>query len=840
MVPAAARSPVLPIHTVLPELRAALSKGTAAVLQAPPGAGKTTGVPLALRGEDWLGDRRIVMLEPRRVATRAAARRMASTLGESVGTTIGFRVRGETRVGPATRIEVVTEAILTRWLLSDPLLEEVGLVIFDEFHERSLNGDVGLALALQTQALVRPDLRLLVMSATLDGDAAAEVLGGAPIITSTGRHYPVALRYRPPRHGSRLEDSVASAVLHALANDEGSVLAFLPGAGEIRRCLSALERAQLPDDVRLLPLFGALGAREQDVAIAPTPDGERKVVLATSIAETSLTIDGVSIVVDGGFTRTMRFSPRSGLSRLDTVRVSRSAADQRSGRAGRTAPGVSYRLWMPEEDAHLVDRAQPEILESDLASVVLDLALAGVEQPETLRWIDAPPPPSVERARQLLRHLGALDGAHRITEHGRAMASLGLHPRLSHMLIAAQALALGAAACIVAALLEERDILRRHATPAEVDLRHRISIVANVNDGERRTDVDADAVRRVRDQSRTLRRLLRVEDDELVDPESAGQLLALAYPERVAQRRPGGGHRYLLRNGSGAVLGDAGSLAHSAFLAVADLDGKSPDSRIYLAAHLEKADLLAMFAGEIERHDAVGWDRTAGTVTAIRQEHLGAIILRQVTIPDPDPVAVTNALLDAVARNDGVNLSWPTSAVGLRQRISFARSLDAAWPDVGDAALAATLDKWLRPHLAGVRRASEVEALDLYNIVLGLLSPQQRRQIDVIAPTHLVVPTGSRIPVDYGDVSAPSVSVRLQEMFGCAETPRVGAGRVDVTLHLLSPAHRPVQVTRDLAGFWRTSYFAVRKDLRGRYPRHEWPLDPLAATPTTRPKRRAT
>ena len=808
------------------------------MLQAPPGAGKTTGVPLALRGEDWLGDRRIVMLEPRRVATRAAARRMASTIGESVGKTIGFRVRGETRASPATRIEVVTEAILTRWLLSDPLLEEVGLVIFDEFHERSLNGDVGLALALQTQALVRPDLRLLVMSATLDGEAVAEVLGGAPIITSTGRHYAVTLRYRPPRHGSRLEDSVASAVRYALANDEGSVLAFLPGEGEIRRCLSALERARLPDDVRLLPLFGALGAREQDIAIARTPDGERKVVLATSIAETSLTIDGVSVVVDSGFTRTMRFSPRSGLSRLDTVRVSRSAADQRSGRAGRTAPGVSYRLWMPEEDAHLVDRAQPEILESDLASVVLDLAVAGVEQPETLRWIDAPPPPAVERARQLLRHLGALDGAHRITEHGRAMASLGLHPRLSHMLIAAQAVGLGAAACIVAALLEERDILRRDATATEVDLRHRISIVASVH-RERRTDVDEDAVRRVLDQSRTLRRLLRVKDDEQVDSGSAGQLLALAYPERVAQRRAGGAHRYLLRNGSGAVLGDAGSLARSAFLAVADLDGKSPDSRIYLAAHLEKTDLLAMFAGEIERHDSVGWDRTTGTVTAIRKEHLGAIILRQVTIPDPDPVAITNALLDAIARNDGVSLSWPISAVRLRQRISFARSLDAAWPDVGDAALVSTLDEWLRPHLTGLRRASEVQELDLYNIVLGLLTPQQRRQIDEIAPTHLVVPTGSRIPVDYGDVSAPSVAVRLQEMFGCAETPRIGAGRVEVTLHLLSPAHRPVQVTRDLAGFWRMSYFAVRKDLRGRYPRHEWPLDPLAAAPTTRTRRRA-
>lgn len=831
------RYPRLPIEQVLPELRAALSAGAAVVLQAPPGAGKTTGVPLALLGEAWLAGQRVVMLEPRRVAARAAARRMASTLTQSVGQTVGFRVRGETRVGALTRIEVVTEGVLTRWLLSDPLLEHVGLVIFDEFHERSLNADLGLALALQTQALVRPDLRLLVMSATLDGAAVAKVLGGAPVITSSGRSFPVELRYRPPRAGARMEDSVASAVRHALANDAGSVLAFLPGEGEIRRCLSALERSQLPDDVRLLPLFGALSSAAQDDAIAPASLGERKVVLATSIAETSLTIEGIGIVVDGGAARAMRFSPRTGLSRLETIRVSRSSADQRSGRAGRSAPGVCYRLWMPEEDRHLVDRAQPEILESDLASAMLDLAVAGVEQPSALRWIDIPPAPAVAQAHQLLRHLGALDAAHRITAHGRTMASLGLHPRLSHMLLAARTMQLGGTACIIAALLEERDILRRFDHRTDVDLRGRISIVTSTT-GEERHDVDRDALRRVREQSRSWRRLLRIEDDELVDDALAGQLLALAYPERVAQRRGGAGNRYLLRNGCGAVLDEPGSLAAAAYLVVADLDGKSPDSRIYLAAPLERSDLVALFAPDIQRSDLVMWDRTAGTVTAVQREHLGAIVLREVVLRDADADAISSALVDALARGDGLSLSWSTSAVRLRQRIGFARSLDASWPDLSDAVLASTLNEWLRPHLAGLRRRSDIDQLDLYSIVLDMLTWEQRRQLDELAPTHLVVPSGSRIPVDYAEVLAPSVAVRLQEMFGCADTPRIAAGRVAVTLHLLSPAHRPVQVTRDLAGFWRTSYFAVRKDLRGRYPRHEWPLDPLGAAPTTRPRRR--
>jgi len=829
----------LPIEQILPELRAALSASASAsaVLQAPPGAGKTTGVPLALLNEPWLRNRRILMLEPRRLAARAAARRMAAMLDEPVGATVGFRVRGETRVGASTRIEVVTEGVLTRMLLDDPTLERVGAVLFDEFHERSLNADFGLALTLQTQALLRPELRILVMSATLDGASVATLLGGAPVITSVGRIHPVELRYLPVRHASRVEDSVASAVRGALTRDEGSILAFLPGTGEIRRCIAALERSSLPGDVRLLPLYGDLSPAAQDAAIAPPQHGVRKVVIATSIAETSLTIDAIRIVVDSGVSRVSRFSPRTGMSRLKTIRVSRSSADQRSGRAGRTAPGVSYRLWALEENSHLLDRARPEILEADLASLALDLAAVGVVDPAELRWLDAPPGPALAQARELLRQLGALDSDHRITTHGQVMSSLGLHPRLSHMLLAARALGLGATACAIAALLEERDVLRRDAPLRDVDLRSRVAILA---DGAREAgpDVDHDAVRRVREQAQAWREQLRIPVAERIDDSVTGLLLAFAYPERVAQRRAGEGDRYLMRNGTGAVLDDPGVLAGAPYLVIADLDGRSPQSRIYLAAPLDRADLDESFAPDVERDVVVAWDSAAGTVIAVRRERLGAIVLREGPLREVDEDALASVLIAAIARGDGLALPWSHSAKRLQERVAFLRSLDAAWPDFSEPALLATMDNWLRPHLAGRRRRFDVERLDLNDILLGTLTWEQRRRLDELAPTHVVVPTGSRIAVDYGDPSAPSLAVRLQEMFGLADTPRVAGGLVPVTLHLLSPAHRPVQVTQDLAGFWRSSYFDVRKDLRGRYPKHEWPEDPMSATPTRRAKGR--
>ncbi|MDB4889160.1 MAG: ATP-dependent helicase HrpB [Gemmatimonadetes bacterium] len=830
------RSSDLPIEQVLPALHEALGRSSSAVLQAPPGAGKTTRVPLALLESRWLRPRRILMLEPRRLAARAAARRMASMLGESVGATVGFRVRGESRVGAATRIEVVTEGVLTRMLLDDSTLDRYGAVLFDEFHERSIHADLGLALTLQTQELLRPDLRILVMSATLDGLAISALLGNAPIITSEGRRYPVEVRHLPAASNARIEDAVALGVRAALARDAGSILAFLPGQTEIRRCLSALERGGLPDDVSVLPLYGDLSPAAQDAAIAPPQRGVRKVVLATSIAETSLTIEGVNIVIDSGLSRVSRFSARSGMSRLETVRVSRSSADQRSGRAGRTAPGVSYRLWPAEEDAHLPDRARPEILETDLASLALDLAVAGVHDPHELLWLDTPPGPALAQARTLLRELGALDDAHRITSHGREISSFGLHPRLAHMLLSARSLGLGATACVIAALLEERDVLRRDAQFRDLDLRSRVALVGE--DGRATAgDVDRDAMRRVREQSRTWREQLRVPPVERIDEHATGRLLALAYPERVAQRRDGSGDRYLLRNGSGAVLQDPGVLANAPYLAIADLDGRSPQARIYLAAPIDREEIDASFGADIVSEEVVAWDADAGAILAVRRERLGAIILHEGALHKVDADASAQVIIDAVRRGD-LSLPWSESAQRLRDRIAFLRLLDSAWPDFSEPALIGQLDDWLRPHLLGVRRRSQVEQLPMHDLLLGMLTWDQRRQLDELAPTHLVVPTGSRIPIAYDDPGAPVLAVRLQEMFGLADTPRIAGGRVPVTLHLLSPAHRPVQVTRDLAGFWRSSYFEVRKDLRGRYPKHEWPEDPLNAAPTRRAKPR--
>ena len=827
----------LPIAHVLPELRAVLAASACAVLQAPPGAGKTTGVPLALLDEPWLQGRRLLMLEPRRLAARAAARRMAAVLGELAGDTVGFRVRGESRVSASTRIEVVTEGVLTRMLLDDPTLDRVGALLFDEFHERSLNADFGLALSLQAQALLRPDLRILVMSATLDGAAVAELLGGAPVVTSDGRSHPVELRYRPTRQDSRVEDDVASAVRAALARDEGSILAFLPGAGEIRRCISILERSALPASVCLLPLYGDLSPAAQDAAIAPPPAGTRKVVLATSIAETSLTIDGVRVVIDSGVSRVARFSPRTGMSRLETVRVSRSSANQRSGRAGRTASGVSYRLWAMEEDSHLPDRTRPEILDADLASLALDLAAAGIVDPADLRWMDVPPTAAFSQAGELLRQLGAITAGHHITPHGRAMSSLALHPRLSHMLLAARERDFGATACVIAALLDERDVLRRDTQLRDVDLRSRVVILAHGH-REAGTDVDRDAVRRVREQSRVWRDQLRIAATERIDESATGLLLAFAYPERVSQRRKGEGNRYLMRNGSGAVLDDPGVLVDAPYLVIADLDGRSPHAHIYLAAPIDRAALDKAFAGDIEREDVITWDAASGTVTAVRRERLGAIVLCEGSLPVMDQDVLSSVVLDAIARGDGLALPWSDAAVRIRTRVAFVRLLDTAWPDFSEPALLATMDTWLRPHLSGRRRRVDIEQLDLAMILLGLLTGEQRHRLDVLAPTHVVVPTGSRIPVDYSDPVAPSLSVRLQELFGLAQTPRVGGGTVPVTLQLLSPARRPVQVTRDLAGFWRTSYFDVRKDLRGRYPKHEWPEDPMSAVPTRGTRRR--
>lgn len=867
----------LPIDDVLPALRQALQQTTNVVLEAPPGAGKTTRVPVALLGETWLNSQRIVMLEPRRLAARTAAQFMARQLGESVGNTVGFRVRGETRIGPRTRIEVVTEGILARLLAADASLDGVGIVIFDEFHERSLHADLGLALALQTQQVLRPELRVLVMSATIDGDSVATLLSdvagsAAPVVRSEGRMFPVATEYRPPRTDERIESAVARTVLEAVQQHHGDVLVFLPGVGEQRRVAERLAGNDVLQQARatIHQLHGAMPLAAQDAAIGPAPTGERKVVLATSIAETSLTIEGVRVVVDGGLSRLPRYSARAGITRLETVKVSRASADQRRGRAGRVAPGTCYRLWDAHGDAMLVPRSRPEILEADLAPLALALADAGVRDPAELKWLDAPPAGAFKQAVDLLKQLGALDAEGRITTHGRELAGLPTHPRFGHLLVRAretQATHLGAELC---ALSEERDILRGEFGPPPADLRLRLELLRGVSASALEASLagaraDYDGVRRLRQTANelrarvgtTLKRDATSRNSELASRppvtddadnhnaiDSAGTLLAFAYPDRVAQHRAGSDPRFVMRSGVGASLLRHDALANSPFLAIADLDGAPPEYRIARAIPLTRDEVLATFGDQIVRTSVVEWDDDSRSVRARRRAQLGAIVLEDHAWSSPDPDAVAAVFLAEIKRV-GVNaLPWSDSATEVRARMNFLYAQkqlhDESWPDVTATALEATLDEWLAPSIGTLRKWDELFKVDLGNALRELLTWQQREVLDRLAPTHLDVPSGSRIALNYDDPSSPVLAVKLQEVFGWTTTPTLLNGRVTITLHLLSPAQRPVQVTRDLAGFWRTSYFDVRKDLRGRYPRHPWPEDPLTAPATRRAKPRGT
>ncbi|QXD17030.1 ATP-dependent helicase HrpB [Rhodocaloribacter litoris] len=831
-------SAVLPVETVLPSLKAVLAEGPCAVLQAPPGAGKTTRVPLALLGEAWLEGQRLLLLEPRRLAARAAAHYMAALLGERVGETVGYRMRMDSRTGPRTRIEVITEGVLTRLLIDDPGLSGVGLIIFDEFHERSLHADVGLALCREVQQVLRPDLRLLAMSATLAARPVADFLGGAPVVESAGRTYPVETHYLVPERVERpLPVRVARAVHHALARHPGDVLVFLPGAAEIRQAAARLEAAVGPA-VDVYPLFGNLPYAAQERALAPAPEGRRKVVLATSIAETSLTVEGVRVVVDGGLMRVPRFDPATGMTRLVTVRVTRDAADQRRGRAGRTAPGVCYRLWPRHEP--LVPHRTPEILEADLAPLVLDLAAWGVYDPAAIAWLDPPPPPAFEQARDLLRRLGALDASGRLTDEGRRMAALPLHPRLAHMLLQARNLGLHALAADLAALLEEQDVLRGEEGPPPVDLGLRLELLRTLR-AERKVrrwwhghPVETGTLHRVRKVAERWRRNAPPADTAL-----AGRVLALAYPDRLA-RLDGAPGRFRLADGRRATLSEADPLAHQDYLVAAVVDGPAGRARIHRAAALTREDIEAVLAGRIEETEVVDWDREREAVRARRVRHLGAVVLSEAPLPDPPPEAVARVLLDRIAEIGLHVLPWTREATRLRQRIRFLHyHRPGDWPDVSDEHLLATLPVWLGPYVQGLRRLDDLRRVDLAAVLAGLLDGRQHRALDRLAPDRLEVPSGSRIALDYSDPRQPVLAVRLQEVFGLTETPRIAGGAVPVTLHLLSPAHRPVQVTQDLAGFWRTTYFEVRKDLRGRYPKHHWPEDPTTATPTrhTRPRR---
>lgn len=833
----------LPIDPLLPAIKEALAAHTSVILEAPPGAGKTTRVPLALLDQPWLAGRKILLLEPRRLATRAAAQRMASTLGERVGDTVGYQIRLDRAIGPRTRIEVITEGILTRRLQDDAGLDGVGLVIFDEFHERSLDADLGLALTLDVQKGLRPDLRLMVMSATLDGASLTKLLTDAPVLRSAGRSFPVETRYLDAPMPNRVAPAVASAVRKALAETSGDLLAFLPGEREIRNAAAQLRDSAESDGLLILPLYGALSQAEQDRVFAPAPKELRKVVLATSIAETSLTIDGITVVIDSGFARVPRFDPVTGLTRLETVKVSQAAAEQRRGRGGRTAPGVCYRLWPEPATRGLPLRATPEILQADLAPLALELAVWGIGDPNSLAWLDAPAAGPYGQAQGLLRQLGALDNEGRATEHGRQMARLPLHPRLAHMALIAKRRGLGPEAALLAALLGERDVLLGTGALRDADLRHRLELIGG-KPGSAASDVRPGARKRIAEVARQIRRLLDVAE-RATDARHAAMLVALAYPDRLAQRRASGGFR--MANGRGAVLPDEDPLARQDWLAVAEVGGGGVDGRIFLAAPISQSEIESLFADQIETVETVAWDSRVDAVAAHRQQRLGALVLSESGLREAAPERVAAALADGVRQSGLAALPWTAEARQLQARIALLRALDGAdsgWPDISDAALRETLDTWLAPHLIGLRSRKDLARLNLTDILAAPLDWPRRRKLDELAPTHIAVPSGRSAALDYaaeqpaGDIAAPALSVKLQELFGLSETPRVAGGRVPVVLHLLSPAGRPVQVTRDLANFWRTGYPEVKKDLKGRYPRHPWPDDPLTAIPTAKTKRR--
>ncbi|MBB5514582.1 ATP-dependent helicase HrpB [Rubricella aquisinus] len=813
----------LPIEEALPGLLAALAQAGQAVLQAPPGAGKTTRVPLALLEEGRITGR-ILMLEPRRIATRAAAERMADTLGEPVGARVGYRMRGEAKTSPETRIEVVTEGILTRMIQSSPDLEGIGCVVFDEFHERSIHADLGLALCLEIREALRPDLHLLVMSATLDAEPVAQLMGDAPLITSAGRAFPVTLHHaeQPPRRDWRgFAPDVAETIHRALAHNAGSALVFLPGAGEIRAVARAL--GPLPENTMLCPLYGGLPFKEQRRAIRPAPTGQRKVVLATSIAETSLTIEDVRIVIDAGLARRARYDPGSGMSRLVTERVTKAEATQRQGRAGRVAAGTCYRMWTKGEEGALAAFPPPEIAAADLAPLALDLALWGAD---TLPFLTPPPEGTLAEARGLLQRLGALDTSGQITAHGRAMAKLPTHPRLAHMLLAAPS----RQTAQIAALLSGRDILRG-ADQADMGLR--LKVLA----GQDRGAADPSALSDAQAEAARLARLIPKGGD---GAQSAGAILSLAYPDRIGLRRAGDAPRFLLSGGKGAALRNEDALAGQRMLVAADLDGDQTEARIRMALPVSESEIRALHADRLREVRICEWSRRHRRVEARERLMLDALVLEDRRWPNAPEDAIAMAAAEGVGHLGLSALGWSKAALRLRGRVMWLRQRGSEeMPDLSDAALAADLD-WLMPYLGRCRDADALYRLDPLPALEALLDWPARQMLDTLAPTHFTAPTGSRVAIDYDGEGGPALAIRLQEMFGLSAHPTIGPDHVPLRIDLLSPAGRPVQMTSDLPGFWASSYADVRRDMRGRYPRHPWPEDPLTADPTRRAKPRGT
>jgi ATP-dependent helicase HrpB len=862
----------LPIDAVAPDLVTALARTATAVLVAPPGAGKTTRVPLILANEPWAADKRILVLEPRRLAARAAAARMAKTLGERVGDTVGYRVRFGTMVSKRTRIEVITEGIFTGLIQDDPSLDGVGAVLFDEFHERSLDADLGLALARDAQQALREDLRLLVMSATIDGARIAAALGDAPVIVSEGRAFAVETHYLGRDPAKPIASQVADAALRALRAETGSVLAFLPGAAEIRRCETMLRERCADPAVDLFTLHATLDFAAQDRAIAPAPSGRRKVVLATSIAETSLTIEGVRVVIDSGLARVPRYEPDVGLTRLETVRVSRASADQRRGRAGRVAPGVCYRLWDEPQTAALEPYAQPEILAADLSSLVLELAQWGVTDPAKLVYLDPPPAPALSEARTLLAALGAIDGAGRITEQGKLLNRLPLPPRLARMVVEAGREGAGRSAAEVAAVLTERGL-----GGTDIDLRHRIETLRRerspraaqarrmamrwaemvgspetgsadsrrrplprpppsaplAGEGRERADLSLQAGRPAGAAASA-----RAAPQPAREP-SLGAVLALAYPERIAKNRGAATGAFLLANGRGACVDPASPLAREPFLAVAELIGSAAQSRITLATAIELADIERRFSDSIEATEEVSCDADTLTLRARRSRRLGAVVLSEQPLPVTPDETTAKLLAAAIVLPGPDRLPWTRALQQWRHRVQFLRRVEGAeWPDVSDAGLAATAEAWLAPLLAGKTSLAALAASEFEHALHALLPHNLRRRLEIEAPAHFDAPSGSRVPIDYEAEEGPKLAIRVQELFGLSRHPAVATDRVPLMIELLSPAHRVVQVTRDLPQFWRGSYAAVRSEMRGRYPRHPWPQDPLSAPATRRAKPR--
>lgn len=820
--------PELPVTHVLPQIASALDAGRCAVLSAPPGAGKTTLVPLYLLEQAWANSGKIILLEPRRLAARAAAARMASLIGEEVGETVGYRMRLDNRISSRTRIEVVTEGVFSRMVLDDPELSGITAVLFDEFHERSLDGDFGLALALDVQAGLRDDLRILVMSATLDVERVSSLLGNAPTIESMGRSYPIDIRHDERTTPDRIEDRMARAIIEAHDSEGGSILAFLPGQAEITRVAERLQ-GKFDADTSVIPLYGNLSQKEQDAAIRPTLKGKRKIVLATSIAETSITIDGVRIVIDSGLQRLPVFEAATGITRLETQRVSQASAEQRAGRAGRTEPGIAIRLWHPGQTAALPAFTPPQILSSDLAGLALDLAHWGVSDPQTLSFMDQPPAIALNEARSLLQKLGALDAGNAITPQGKIMRGLTLPPRLAAMAVHASTQSHGELACLLAVLLTEQGLGGQ-----DIDLKERLRRF-RFEKGDR-----AEAARKLAGRlAKSLGKSLSGSAEKSPAPMSAGQLLLHAFPDRIAFQRGARG-RYVMANGRGGELSEKERLAGEQMLVVADITGRAAQPRILSAASISRADIEDEMPEAITTEEQFFLDRQSGQVRARKVTRIGAIILDETPLPRPTGEKAALAMAQGIRERGLSALSFSKEAQQLRDRIGFMhRSLGEPWPDVSDEALLARLEDWLVPFLNDCKGLSDIKTGTLHDGLISLLPHGMERDLSRLAPTHFEAPTGQRHPVRY-DGEEPVLVIRVQELFGLKAHPAVAGGKLPLVLELTSPAHRPIQTTRDLPGFWAGSWKDVRADMRGRYPRHPWPENPAEAAPTHRAKPRGT